>query len=98
MNLQNPTTFPVAFLVVTVLSANSLFAADTAELPMVKSVEAQPLLASIERLIEAMDYVGNPVPKSVMTDLKRLSAADNATHVTKRVQELLDPLCLVGVS
>ena len=64
----------------------------------VTSVEPQPLLGSIERLIEAMDYVGTPLPKSVTTQLKGLSPAGESTHVTKQVQQLLDPFCLAAVS
>lgn len=67
-------------------------------LPSSSTVEAQPLLASIARLIEAMDYVGSPLPEHVVTELKNLTAADDAAFVTNRVQELLDPLCLAGVS
>ncbi|MEE2990446.1 MAG: CehA/McbA family metallohydrolase [Planctomycetota bacterium] len=73
--------------------------ADAAEdLPTITSVEAQPLLASIERLIEAMDYVGSPLPGDVVSELQQLSAADDAARVTSRVQQVLDPFCLVGVS
>ncbi|MCS5560500.1 MAG: CehA/McbA family metallohydrolase, partial [Marinobacter nauticus] len=73
--------------------------ADAAEdLPTITSVEAQPLLASIERLIEAMDYVGSPFPGDVVSELQQLSSADDAAAVTSRVQQVLDPFCLVGVS
>lgn len=95
MNTQTQTAWRAAFFVTIVLSTPVLFAA---ELPQVKNVEAQPLLASIGRLIEAMDYVGSPLPQSVAVELKKLSAADDSNLVTRRVQELLDPLCLAGVS
>ena len=64
----------------------------------IRAVEPQPLLASMQRLVEAMDYVGNPLPKSVTSQLKRLSPAEDAARVTKRVQQLLDPFCLATVS
>ena len=67
-------------------------------LPTAHQVAPQPLLASIERLIEAMDYVGSPLPAPVLAELKKLSANENSIAVTKRVQELLDPLCLAGVA
>lgn len=44
-----------------------------------------------------MEYVGSPLPESVLTELKKLSAGDDSAVVTRRVQELLDPLCLAGV-
>ncbi|MCA8998825.1 MAG: CehA/McbA family metallohydrolase, partial [Planctomycetaceae bacterium] len=69
-----------------------------ATLPMVSQVESQPLLASIARLIEAMDYIGSPLPDSVINELKLLSVTDDSREVTRRVQLLLDPHCLAGVS
>ena len=68
------------------------------QLPLVESVESQPLLASIGRLVEAMDYVGNPLPAEVATELRKLAGSNNDDAVTKRVQEILDPLCLASVS
>ncbi|MBM83654.1 MAG: hypothetical protein CMJ78_24105 [Planctomycetaceae bacterium] len=72
--------------------------AKASKLSMVESVEAQPLPASIDRLIEAMQYVGSLLPRTVVGKLKKLSSADDDAEVTKQVQELLDPLCLIGVS
>lgn len=67
-------------------------------LPMSGPVDVQPLTASIQRLIEAMDFVGSPLPASVVTELQSLSKVDDAATVTRRIQELLDPLCLAGIS
>ena len=69
-----------------------------ARLPMVSDVDAQPLLASITRLIDALDYVGSPLPEEVVSELKQLSVLSDSREVTRRVQGLLDPLCLAGVS
>lgn len=69
-----------------------------AHLPMATDVEAQPLLASVERLIEAMDYVGSPLPSNVVEECKKLTSLDGDEVVAARIQELLDPHCLAGVS
>ena len=47
-------------------------------MPIVASVETQPLLASVERLIEAMDYIGSPLPETVISELKQMSTTDDA--------------------
>ena len=64
-------------------------------LPMAANVESQPLLASINRLIEAMDYVGSPLPKSVVAELKKLSAADDSAAVTKTRASPARPACVL---
>ena len=88
----------IVLLAMALCAADLPLAADGADLPMVHSVEAQPLLVSIQRLVKAMDYVGSPFPEAVVSELQELSAADDDIRVTARVQELLDPLCLVGVA
>ena len=72
--------------------------AGAANLPMVSKVDAQPLLASIDRLIDALHYVGSPLPENVVSELKQLSTLGDSEEVTRRVQQLLDPLCLAGLS
>lgn len=68
------------------------------QLPMARDVESQPLLASVRRLIEAMEYVGSPLPETVTAELNKLSVLENDSLVARRVQNLLDPLCLAGVA
>ena len=75
-----------------------LTSARARRLPMCDDVESQPLLAAIDRLIEAKEYVGSPMPNDVVTELRKLSSLKDSAVVTQRVQELLDPLCLAGVS
>ncbi|MEL6109181.1 MAG: CehA/McbA family metallohydrolase [Planctomycetota bacterium] len=67
------------------------------EFPSVKKVDAQPLLAAVNRLVQAMDYVGSPLPEAVVADLRQLRPGDDES-VTARVQDALDPLCLAGVT
>ena len=57
------------------------------------AVEAQPLAANIQRLAEALDYLGAPLPADLRADLTRAGQARDA----KRLQELLDPHVLLAV-
>ena len=68
------------------------------EFPTIARVEPQPLLQSLQRLIEAMDYMGSPLPESVVSRLNQLSNVDDAEDVTREVQAILDPHCIVGLS
>ncbi|MCR9200372.1 MAG: CehA/McbA family metallohydrolase, partial [Planctomycetaceae bacterium] len=72
--------------------------AQAAQLPMAGPVDAQPLLAATARLIEAMDYVGSPLPPNVVRELQQLSEAPDQAQTAAGIQQLLDPLCLAGVS
>ena len=57
------------------------------------TVEGQPLAANVLRLIEALDYLGAPLPGELRSDLTRAGRARDAT----RLQELLDPQVLLVV-
>lgn len=65
--------------------------------PQVVNVEAQPLAASVRRVLSAMDMAGSPLDAELAKQLESLLTHDNATMIA-RVQELLDPLCLAAVS
>src|SRR5260370_29634261 len=66
-----------------------------AELPKVAKVELQPLAAQVQRLVEALDYLGAPLPEADEQALKR--ASDSKAQGVDRIQSLLDPHCLAGV-
>ena len=70
--------------------------ASAADLPAVKTVEAQPLLAQATRLAQALDTLGQPLPEATAKILMALNAKDGDAAVAK-VQALLDPLCMVAV-
>ncbi len=57
------------------------------------TVEAQPLAANIERLVEALEYLGAPVPADLRRDLLRAGQGRDA----KALQERLDPRVLLAV-
>ena len=68
------------------------------KIPVVTRVESQPLISAVSRLIEAMEYIGTPLPADVVSKLQLLNPGDDDKFVTQRIQELLDPLCLALVS
>ena len=60
------------------------------QLPVVNDVEPQPLAAQIARLVDAMEYLGEPLPPADVTALKQAATAD-------RMQEILDRHCLAAI-
>jgi len=67
-----------------------------AEWPTVKTVEAQPLLAQVKRLEQALGYLGQPLPEATRTAIAALQMKDGDIAVAK-VQELLDSHCLAAI-
>ncbi|MEX2261557.1 MAG: CehA/McbA family metallohydrolase [Bryobacteraceae bacterium] len=66
------------------------------ELPIVAVVEYQPLAAQVVRVLDALDMLGDPLPKADSDELRKLAASGGATAI-ERIQKLLDKHCLVGV-
>ncbi len=61
------------------------------------AVEIQPLLSQVRRLVEAMEYLGEPLSDA---DRKRIDVAASLTdgaRAAEEVQRILDPYCLVAV-
>jgi hypothetical protein len=61
--------------------------------PAAVAVEAQPLAANIERLAQALEYLGTPLPGDVKAALTRASRARDAVAL----QHLLDARVLLAV-
>ena len=59
------------------------------ELPIVGTAETQPLRVHTNRLIEAMNYLGTPLPKDIQQKLKTILESEDSS-ATQRVQKLLD--------
>src|SRR5262245_19132608 len=57
-------------------------------------VEGQPLAANVVRLLEALDYLGAPLPTETVTTIKQACDQRDA----RRIQQLLDPYALLLVS
>jgi hypothetical protein len=68
------------------------------ELSRVEKVEAQPLIAQVNRVIEAMDHLGSPISAA---DRQALQVAINQTDAAQAIaaiQSVLDGYCLFQVS
>jgi len=75
------------WLCLTILWCATGSAASGAE---VVSVEGQPLAANVERLSRALDYLGAPLEARVRTELNIAARKRDG----RRIQELLEPVCL----
>ncbi|MFO0811345.1 MAG: CehA/McbA family metallohydrolase [Gemmataceae bacterium] len=85
-----------AFAVVALIPACA--AAQEPPLPLVDKVAAQPLLAQVNRVAEAMAYRGSPLPEKVKAALAAAAKETSDAKVARAVQEALDPLCLLAVT
>src|SRR5947208_13070042 len=86
--------FSALVLIVLLMSAVAR-AADP--LPMVSKVAIQPLAAHVKQLTEALDYLGNPLPDVVQQNLALALKEPVPEKQVQLIQQILDPLCLVGV-
>lgn len=68
------------------LLASSLFAET---LPIVSNVEFQPLAAQAQRVVQALEVLGEPQPA--------LQKALSSARTVEEIQKLLDPHCLTGI-
>src|SRR5262249_47428292 len=76
------------------LAAVPLAAAD---LPRVYKVERQPLEAQVKRLVEALEFVGAPLPEADARTLKMWMGSHVEARAVGGIQEVLDKHCLAGV-
>jgi hypothetical protein len=65
--------------------------------PAAGAVEAQPLLAQVKRVGQALDHLGQPLPPDTRAALDALRADGGDGAVAAAVQSRLDPLCLAAV-
>jgi hypothetical protein len=65
------------------------------EAPDVVRVEAQPLAANLMRLVDALDYLGHPLPDGLRGELRE---ADGKSTDSIQLQKLVDPQVLFSVS
>jgi hypothetical protein len=68
------------------------------ELPLVADVEFQPLSAQVKRVVEALDLLGEPLPRGVKEQLAHAYADPDQSEGLEAIQRALDPLCLIGVA
>ena len=67
------------------------------DLPLVQSVEAQPLKAQAKRVAEALQLLGEPLSKAEAAALDKALAASDESAV-EAIQKVFDPRCLAGVN
>ena len=65
--------------------------------PLVEGVDAQPLALHTQRLVEALDYLGQPLGEAGEQRLNRARAALDDAQAVRAIQEILDPHCLASV-
>lgn len=65
---------------------------------VVSGVEFQPLAAQVRRLIEAMDYTGQPLEAKMLDALNVVLAKPDDGKAPAEIQRLLDPHCLAIIN
>ena len=70
---------------------------DPLEMPLVKQVDAQPLLLQCRRLVEALASLGTPISPATVEALNRLAELKDDAEITRQAQDLLDPLCFAAL-
>lgn len=66
--------------------------------PHVKAVERQPLLAQLQRLVDAMEYLGAPLDQATTAKIKSLKQLEDDAQITAAAQKILDRFCLAGLT
>jgi len=87
----------LCLIALVLLSVAALPAQDRAALPLVKDVEQQPLAAQVQRVAEALDFLGVPLAQADRAALEAATKEMDAARSVEAIQKVLDPYCLVGV-
>jgi hypothetical protein len=66
-------------------------------LPVVDKVAAQPLLAHVKQVEEALDFLGDPLPSAAKQAIAAAADAGDEAKIVRAVQDALDPYCLAGI-
>ena len=66
-------------------------------LPLVTRVESQPLAAQVERVLQALELTGSPVPADQQAAIRAALSMTDKAQAVEKIQKLLDPMCLLGV-
>lgn len=80
------------------LLAGTAAPAHADRLPQVDEVEFQPLSAQVRRVVEAYDLLGQPLPPRLKARLENALNGSDQAQAVHEIQEILDPLCLIGVT
>ena len=61
------------------------------------ALQAQPLLSQVRRLVEAMDYLGEPFTPAERDRLEAAASLRDDMRAIEEIQQVLDPRCLLAV-
>ena len=61
------------------------------------AIEAQPLVAQVSRLVEAMAYLGEPLSDGERDRITAAAGMADGTKAVEEIQRILDPRCLVTI-
>ena len=70
----------------------------TDSLKLLTGVEAQPLLAQVMRLKEALSFLGSSLSREDETHLEQLQNKPKSPGIAAAIQKILDPYCLALVN
>ncbi len=89
----------LAFVVLTSVWLGSFIATAVADdLALVSDVDAQPLRRQATRIAEALVVLGQPLPAETQAALTAAIELADERQSVRRIQEVLDPLCIAGVN
>ena len=67
------------------------------ELPKVADVPLQPLAAQAKRISDALDFLGRPLNENAKRKLEEAAGLADEGKAVRAIQDVLDPLCLIGI-
>ena len=67
-------------------------------MPLVIDVEQQPLVSATRRVVDALKFVGAPLKAEDQKALEAAYADADEKKSIRKIQEILDPYCLVAVT
>ncbi|NOZ41070.1 MAG: CehA/McbA family metallohydrolase [Planctomycetes bacterium] len=90
-------TLPTTLVVTLALGVSLLDISKANALPKVTDIDFQPVGVQLQRLQEAMAYLGEPFSEETVDALRRAEKEESQSKALEMVQEVLDPLCLLDV-
>ncbi|NOY41782.1 MAG: CehA/McbA family metallohydrolase [Planctomycetes bacterium] len=85
------------FIVATLFIVTLLTSPPAQALPQVSDIDYQPVSVHVQRLREALQYLGQPVSDEIAKQLDQAAEAENNNEALEIIQEALDPLCLIDI-
>jgi hypothetical protein len=64
---------------------------------LLAAVEAQPLIAQVRRLVEAMAYLGEPLSDASRERIEAAASITDGAGALAEIQRILDPHCLLAI-